>query len=197
MHIGSNPAVTSISTADAVSVTVRGLDLADQLIGHCGFSAFYFLLVTGRHPNDAEQRLLDATLVAIAEHGMTPSVLAARMTLAAAPEALQGAVAAGIVGCGSKIWEPLRRRRSSCRPGWPPSVVIRPACPIRHCRKSIGFGRPACCCRASVIPCIGKATQGRGGCLLWPRSWELRACTVPMQGRWNRRPGKCSDARWC
>lgn len=103
MHIGSNPAVTSISTADAVSVTVRGLDLADQLIGHCGFSAFYFLLVTGRHPNDAEQRLLDATLVAIAEHGMTPSVLAARMTLAAAPEALQGAVAAGIVGCGSKI----------------------------------------------------------------------------------------------
>lgn len=79
------------------------MDLADQLMGHVGFSTFYFILVTGRHPNEAEQRLLDAALIAIAEHGMTPSVAAARMTLAAAPEALQGAVAAGILGCGSKV----------------------------------------------------------------------------------------------
>lgn len=103
MRVGSGQAVTSISTADADSVTVRGRDLAGELIGQCGFSAFYFLLVTGRPPNDAELRLLDAALVAIAEHGMTPSVAAARMTLAAAPEALQGAVAAGIAGCGSKV----------------------------------------------------------------------------------------------
>jgi len=103
MRVGSSQAVSSISTADLTSVSVRGMDLADQLMGHVGFSAFYFILVTGRHPNEAEQTLLDAALIAIAEHGITPSVAAARMTLAAAPEAMQGAVAAGILGCGSKV----------------------------------------------------------------------------------------------
>lgn len=103
MRVGSEQGESSISTADLTSVSVRGMDLADQLMGHVGFSTFYFIMVTGRHPIDAEQRLLDASLIAIAEHGITPSVAAARMTLAAAPEALQGAVAAGILGCGSKV----------------------------------------------------------------------------------------------
>ncbi len=103
LRIGPDRGESSISTADATSVSVRGLDLAGELMGHVGFSAFYFILVAGRRPNDAEQKLLDAALIAIAEHGITPSVAAARMTLAAAPEALQGAVAAGILGCGSKV----------------------------------------------------------------------------------------------
>src|SRR5580692_6425620 len=54
-------------------------------------------------PTAAQRRILDATLVAIAEHGLVPSVQVSRMTLAAAPEALQGAVAAGILGCGSVV----------------------------------------------------------------------------------------------
>ena len=59
--------------------------------------------MTGALPSAAQRRVLDATLVAIAEHGLVPSVQASRMTLAAAPEALQGAVAAGILGCGSVV----------------------------------------------------------------------------------------------
>jgi citrate synthase len=94
---------TAISTSDEHSITVRGRDLCSELIGHTSFSAYFWLLLTGQRPNAAQLAVLDATLVAIAEHGFVPSVQAARMTLAAAPDALQGAVAAGILGCGSVI----------------------------------------------------------------------------------------------
>jgi citrate synthase len=94
---------TAISTADEHSITVRGRDLCDELIGRTSFSAYFWLLLTGQQPNAAQLAVLDATLVAIAEHGFVPSVQAARMTLAAAPDAMQGAVAAGILGCGSVI----------------------------------------------------------------------------------------------
>ncbi len=94
---------TAISTSDEHSITVRGLDLCGELIGQVSFSDYFHLLVTGRRPSAAAAAVLDATLVAIAEHGLVPSVQASRMTLAAAPDALQGAVAAGILGCGSVI----------------------------------------------------------------------------------------------
>jgi citrate synthase len=82
---------------------VRGRDLAEELIGRISFTDHFWLLLTGTMPTAAQRRILDATLVAIAEHGLVPSVQASRMTLAAAPEALQGAVAAGILGCGSVV----------------------------------------------------------------------------------------------
>ena len=79
------------------------MDLCRDLIGPITFTDHIWLLVAGRLPTDAQRQTLDAALVAIAEHGLVPSVVAARMTLAAAPEALQGAVAAGLLGCGSVI----------------------------------------------------------------------------------------------
>ena len=94
---------SAICTYDDETIVVRGADLCDDLIGRVGFVDYFHLLVTGRRPDAAASRVLDATLVAIAEHGLVPSVQASRMTLAAAPEALQGAVAAGILGCGSVI----------------------------------------------------------------------------------------------
>ncbi len=94
---------TSICTSDAQTIVVRGADLCRDLIGRLSFTDYFFLLLTGQHPSRAASRVLDATLVAIAEHGLVPSVQAGRMTLAAAPEAMQGAVAAGILGCGSVI----------------------------------------------------------------------------------------------
>jgi citrate synthase len=94
---------TAISTSNAETILVRGRDLCAELLGHVSFTEHVWLLVAGELPSPAQKRVLDATLVAIAEHGLVPSVQASRMTLAAAPEALQGAVAAGILGCGSVI----------------------------------------------------------------------------------------------
>src|SRR3954465_7710383 len=96
-------AKTAIAEATADAVTVRGHALTSELMGHFTLTEMFFLLLMGRAPDERELRMTDACLVAIAEHGLVPSVQAARMTLQAAPEALQGAVAAGLLGCGSVI----------------------------------------------------------------------------------------------
>lgn len=94
---------SAICASNPETIIVRGKDLCGELIGRIGFSEYVWLLITGVLPRPAQRAVLDATLVAIAEHGFVPSVQASRMTLAAAPEALQGAVAAGILGCGSVV----------------------------------------------------------------------------------------------
>jgi len=104
MKIGkSTVPSTAICTSDENTIVVRGKDLCQDLIGHISFTDHFFLMLTGRMPDAACNAVLNATLVAIADHGLVPSVQAARMTMAAAPDALQGAVAAGILGCGSVI----------------------------------------------------------------------------------------------
>jgi citrate synthase len=91
---------THISQAYPDRVEVRGLDLTSDVMGRLGFTAYFHLLLTGREPTEDQRYFLDLLLVAIAEHGMMPTNVAARMTLAADPRSLQGAVAAGILGCG-------------------------------------------------------------------------------------------------
>ncbi len=104
MKIGSQASkLTAISASNPDTIVVRGYDLCADLIGKVTFTDHAWLLVAGKLPSPEQRHVLDAALVAIAEHGLVPSVAAARMTLAAAPEAIQGAVAAGILGCGSVI----------------------------------------------------------------------------------------------
>ncbi len=104
MKIGPDSARQSrISTSTPDQIIVRGHDLCTDLIGKVSFTAHAWLLASGTLPTPAQAAALDACLVAIAEHGLVPSVQAARMTFAAAPEAFQGAVAAGLLGCGSVI----------------------------------------------------------------------------------------------
>ncbi|HEY2179668.1 MAG TPA: citryl-CoA lyase [Caulobacteraceae bacterium] len=105
MRIGKqNAPFTAISTSDAASITVRGRDLCKELIGKISFADYFFLMLMGEEPTPLQSFFVNALLVAIAEHGLVPSVQAARMTLAAGPEAVQGAVAAGLLGSGSVVF---------------------------------------------------------------------------------------------
>jgi citrate synthase len=97
------PAVSHIGQAYPDRVEVRGRDLSGDLMGRLSFTEYFHLLLTGREPTDDQRFFLDLLLVAIAEHGMMPTNVAARMTLSADPGSLQGAVAAGILGCGPVI----------------------------------------------------------------------------------------------
>jgi citrate synthase len=104
MQIGkADSAISHISQAHPDRVEVRGRDLTGDLMGRLSFTEYFHLLLTGREPTADQRFFLDVLLVAIAEHGMMPTNVAARMTLAADPGSLQGAVAAGILGCGPVI----------------------------------------------------------------------------------------------
>jgi citrate synthase len=94
---------TAIGTSDTDSIRLLGHDLATDLLGQVGFAELAFWLVATRRPSRGELRLFETVLVALADHGFTPTVIAARLTLTSAPEALQGAVAAGLLGGGSRF----------------------------------------------------------------------------------------------
>jgi len=93
---------TSIGTADASSISLLGHDLATEMMGQVGFGELAFWLVALRRPEPGELRVFEAVLVALADHGFTPSAIAARLTLTGAPESIQGALAAGLLGGGSR-----------------------------------------------------------------------------------------------
>jgi citrate synthase len=95
--------VSRISRAYPDRIEVRGRDLTGDLMGRLTFTEYFHLLLTGREPTDDERFFLDLLLVAMAEHGLMPANVAARMTLAADPQSLHGAVAAGILGAGPVV----------------------------------------------------------------------------------------------
>ncbi|MEV4712807.1 citryl-CoA lyase [Micromonospora sp. NPDC049374] len=94
---------TSIGTSDASTIRLLGQDLAADLMGRVGFGELAFWLVAQRRPTPSEVRVFEAVLVALADHGFTPTAIAARLTYLSAPESLQGALAAGLLGGGSRF----------------------------------------------------------------------------------------------
>ena len=143
--------ISRICRAYPDRVEVRGRDLCGDLMGRVSFTEYFHLLLTGREPSDDERYFLDLLLVAIAEHGMMPSNVAARMTLAADPGSLHGAVAAGILGCGpvvlgtSEVCARLLEEavRDVAAGGVPAEVVEKLAQDIRAAGgRAPGFGHP-------------------------------------------------------
>ncbi|HEY7265423.1 MAG TPA: citrate/2-methylcitrate synthase, partial [Trebonia sp.] len=94
---------TSLGTSDADTITLLGQNLAEDLMGKVGFGELTLWMVTQRRPSPPEVRVFESVLVALADHGFTPTAIAARLTYLSAPDAIQGAVAAGLLGGGSRF----------------------------------------------------------------------------------------------
>ena len=130
---------------------MRGRDLAGDLMGRLSFTEYFHLLLTGEEPTEDQRFFLDLLLVSIAEHGMMPTNVAARMTLAADPGSLQGAVAAGILGAGPVVLGTseecarlLERAQAEVAAGAEPAAVAREAAQEIQASggKVPGFGHP-------------------------------------------------------
>lgn len=93
---------TSLGVSTEATISLLGEDITD-LMGSVGFGELAYWLMTLRRPSPGEARVLEAVLVALADHGFTPTAIAARLTYLSAPDALQGAVAAGLLGGGSRF----------------------------------------------------------------------------------------------
>jgi citrate synthase len=94
---------TSLGTSDADTITLLGQDLAADLMGKVSFGELALWLVTQRRPTEGQVAVFEAVLVALADHGFTPTAIAARLTYLSAPDSVQGALAAGLLGGGSRF----------------------------------------------------------------------------------------------
>jgi len=94
---------THIAGYDADSVTIRGKDLVADLMGKVSFTELMLLQLTGNTPSKSQVTILDAVLVTIMEHGLVPSAIVTRLTHYGAPESVQGAIVAGLLGVGDRF----------------------------------------------------------------------------------------------
>lgn len=94
---------TGLGTSDADRILLLGHDLAGELIGKIGFGELALWLATQQRPTPQQTRVFEAVLVSLADHGFTPTAIAARLTLYSAPDSIQGAIAAGLLGGGSRF----------------------------------------------------------------------------------------------
>ena len=97
----STPIRSAICRSTADRIAIHGLDLTSEILGKVSLGQMTFLEIYGRLPTPQECRVFESLFVALVEHGLTPSVLAARLTYLGAPESFQGAIAAGLGGLGN------------------------------------------------------------------------------------------------
>jgi citrate synthase len=94
---------TALGAATPTTITLLGQDLADDIMGTVGFGELAYWLATQRRPTPGQTRVFEAVLAALADHGFTPTAIVTRLTYLSAPDSIQGALAAGLLGGGSRF----------------------------------------------------------------------------------------------
>lgn len=94
---------TALGASSLKSITLLGQDLAEDVMGRVSFGELAFWLATQRRPEQGETRVFEAVLAALADHGFTPTAIVTRLTYLSAPDSIQGALAAGLLGGGSRF----------------------------------------------------------------------------------------------
>lgn len=94
---------TALGASSLTAITILGQDLAEDVMGKVGFGELAFWLATQRRPAPGEVRVFEAVLAALADHGFTPTAIVTRLTYLSAPDSIQGALAAGLLGGGSRF----------------------------------------------------------------------------------------------
>jgi citrate synthase len=94
---------TALGASDPTSITLLGKDLANDVMGEVGFGELAFWLATQERPTPGQVRVFEAVLAALADHGFTPTAIVTRLTYLSAPDSIQGALAAGLLGGGSRF----------------------------------------------------------------------------------------------
>ncbi|WP_417374525.1 citryl-CoA lyase [Glutamicibacter protophormiae] len=94
---------TSIGSSTPTTMSLLGHDMATEMLGQVGFSELCLWLMTGQRPDAGQVPVFDAVMVALADHGLTPIAIASRLTYYSAPDSIQGALAAGLLGGGSRF----------------------------------------------------------------------------------------------
>src|SRR5918994_1681462 len=179
---------TGIGASDADSITLMGRDLATDLMGNVTLTELTFLMVQRRMPSPEETRLLDAVLVSLADHGLTPTVLAARLTHTGAPESIQGAIAAGLLGVGSVflgVVEDTARFLGEIGDDVDAAVARE----LEAGRRIPGLGHPVHKVQDPRTPRIYAIAEGTG-------QRGPRGCSATSRRRWSTRWGCLSTARW-
>src|SRR6185436_5592125 len=94
------PWKTALSNSDATHIWIRGHDIT-SLMKTSSYTDVFFLLHHGRLPSASERELLDAMMIAAADHGPgSPSAAAARLAASGNRQAPEAALAAGILAIG-------------------------------------------------------------------------------------------------
>jgi citrate synthase len=146
-HASAKPIRSAICRSSADNIAIHGLDLTNEILGRVSLGQMAFLEIYGRLPAKGECRVFEALFVALVEHGLTPSVLAARLTYLGAPESFQGAIAAGLSGLGNTFVgsvEGAARFLQEAAPNAEPADAARKIVEGFRARKAIipGIGHP-------------------------------------------------------